>query len=203
MCFKDRIWFLLAIIIGVRHEHGSRSYTGFFSDIFRAVSPCPELQREVAGCEPQAQVLEEIRHALSTNIIEKQDIFSFCDRIYLIVGAGINMTHTEEDFPEDIRIKATSVFMETGLCPERPVLISGFFDRFEQAYALFLKQGITGIVHRWKKLSGIEGKHVSVNLNGLSSEGTVLDLDHDGALIIELSDGSIRRVISGDVSVEG
>ncbi len=34
--------------------------------------------------------------------------------VYVVVGIGINVNHTEKDFPEDLLAAATSVYLETG-----------------------------------------------------------------------------------------
>jgi BirA family biotin operon repressor/biotin-[acetyl-CoA-carboxylase] ligase len=54
---------------------------------------------------------------------------------------------------------------------------------------------------RWKSLAGIIGRHISVDLIDRVRTGEVLDVDKDGFLILRGQDGTIERIISGDVTL--
>ena len=54
---------------------------------------------------------------------------------------------------------------------------------------------------RWKGLAGIIGRHISVDLIDRVRTGEVLDVDKDGFLILRGQDGTIERIISGDVTL--
>lgn len=121
---------------------------------------------------------------------------------YVIVGVGINLTHAEQDFPEEIRCSATSVFMETGSCQGGVSLIRTFLQRFDAAYRAFLRSGIESVISKWCDLSGMVGRHVRVETAGTSLSGTVSGVDEDGFLVVRCADGSERRVLSGDVTLQ-
>jgi BirA family biotin operon repressor/biotin-[acetyl-CoA-carboxylase] ligase len=54
---------------------------------------------------------------------------------------------------------------------------------------------------RWKSLAGIIGRHISVDLIDRVRTGEVMDVDKDGFLILRGQDGTIERIISGDVTL--
>ncbi len=37
---------------------------------------------------------------------------------FAVIGIGLNLSSSLDDFPEDLRGKVTSLFLETGICPE-------------------------------------------------------------------------------------
>lgn len=122
---------------------------------------------------------------------------------YVIVGVGINLTHGEDDFPEEIRSRSTSIMMETGTLPDRTSIVGSFLGRFERAYREFLEEGSGSFAERWKSLSGMVGKAVVVEYAGTVLEGTVSGIDEIGALLVRDRDGRDRRILSGQVSLVG
>lgn len=58
----------------------------------------------------------------------------------VILGMGVNISQTEEDFREAGLPDATSLFLETGYTPDRKTLLTSFLDRFRPKY-----ESMTGI----------------------------------------------------------
>jgi BirA family biotin operon repressor/biotin-[acetyl-CoA-carboxylase] ligase len=120
---------------------------------------------------------------------------------YIIVGVGINLSHGEDDFPEEIRCSATSIMMETGSCPGQTPVIKAFLERFERAYQVFVDRGVESIVQRWSDLSGMIGRHVLVESAGPALDGTISGIDDEGALIVRCTDGCERSILSGHITL--
>ena len=58
-------------------------------------------------------------------------------------------------------------------------------------------------MNEWRGYSDTLGSIVQVvGINNSHIEGKAVDIDNDGALLIEKKDGTIIRVISGDVSIK-
>ncbi len=121
---------------------------------------------------------------------------------YVVVGIGINVNG--KDFPEEIQKIATSLYIEGKQEVKRSVLLAEVIKSFEKYYTNFLEtedlDNVTQeynsfLVHRDKKVKVISGSDVT--------EGKALGIDREGSLLIELSDGTIKHVISGEVSVRG
>jgi len=120
---------------------------------------------------------------------------------YILVGLGLNVNTPSESFPKEIREKATSIFIETGAQFSRTRLIRTCLEQFEKYYEMFKENEFSSIIHRWKQLSDIVGKNISVGVIGQEHMGEVVDIDDDGVLILKDDQGRIQRIISGDVTL--
>ena len=124
------------------------------------------------------------------------------DRIeYLVVGAGLNVNHTGEDFTPDILDTATSLRLESGSEQSRVALIQAMLEEFEKWYLIWLEQGFATVLTKWKELSVSLHCPVRVFTIKESWEGWAQDVDESGALILRLPDGTLRSFISGEVSL--
>jgi len=120
---------------------------------------------------------------------------------YMVVGMGLNVNTPLKDFPDDLRNSATSLQAETKESYPRIGLLRLFLERFEDGYELFKRSGFQPILERWKALTDIIGRRVRVDLLNHHYRGEVLDIDHDGVLILKDQDGTLRRIVSGDVTL--
>ncbi len=121
---------------------------------------------------------------------------------YIVIGVGINANLTE--FPEEIRPIATSLRLETGHEVNRAELIAQVMKEFERLYTMFENAG---------DLSGLKDEYNSVCLNmdrpvrvldpRGEYTGTARGINERGVLRVEMEDGSVREVSSGEVSVRG
>jgi BirA family biotin operon repressor/biotin-[acetyl-CoA-carboxylase] ligase len=119
---------------------------------------------------------------------------------YCIVGLGLNVNNPAGSFPDVIRDSATSLSIELGRNISRTDLVREYLVLFEHYYEEFLDGRGDAIVARWKELTGIVGRRVSVDLSGRIYRGTVTDVDENGALMIRDRTGTIHRVFSGDIT---
>ncbi|MGA9363191.1 MAG: biotin--[acetyl-CoA-carboxylase] ligase [Bacteroidota bacterium] len=117
---------------------------------------------------------------------------------FVVIGIGINVN--QEKFPADLHQTTTSLKIECGRDIDRVSLVRDFFERLERGYLQFQQSGTDGILSQWKKKCRTLGKEISVEQSGKILRGKAIDLDADGALIIE---GHERRtrVFAGDVRV--
>jgi len=121
---------------------------------------------------------------------------------FVVVGVGVNANFDVETvFPERLKKIATSLENELG----RKVRLEEFFrsllERLENLYELFTKEGFDPIQQEWKNYAGFLGRQVEVTSPTEKLSGLALDVDHEGALFLRLEDGTIRRVLVGDVSL--
>ena len=113
----------------------------------------------------------------------------------LVIGVGVNVGQRE--FPPELAERATSVELETGHPVDRDTLLVTLLDEFDTWRARLEGEGFGSVRERWKALSDTIGRHVTVD--GIS--GTAVDLDGDGALLIDAGDG-VRRVIAGELATD-
>jgi len=119
---------------------------------------------------------------------------------YCIVGIGINANIKLADFPSKFRETTTSLKEELGKNVSRAELVRRLLEEMERLYNVFREGGPAPILKEWKALTNTLGALVRITDTGVI-EGRAVDVDQDGALIVELADGSLKRVIAGDVSL--
>ncbi len=64
------------------------------------------------------------------------------------------------------------------------------------------RRGLAGILDEWRGCAVGLGGPVTVHGPGGSFQGIAVDVDEDGALLVE-SAGEVRRVLAGDVHLGG
>ena len=121
---------------------------------------------------------------------------------YVVTGIGINANL--EEFPEELRGVATSLLMESGTRVKRSLLIGAVMEAFERYYAIFMEhENMEGLLETYNLRLANRDNQVRVLLPGGEYTGTALGIDKTGELLVRTEDGSIRRVLSGEVSVRG
>lgn len=117
---------------------------------------------------------------------------------FVIIGIGINVNIHKSQMPKEIEEIATSLSIELGNDVSRIALLQEVLRLLEDRY-LRLKDGnFEEFIDEWRSLLNTIGQNVEVNLHGKVFSGHVLDVDENGALIVELSNGSIQRVFNVD-----
>ncbi|MGH7308176.1 MAG: biotin--[acetyl-CoA-carboxylase] ligase [Candidatus Rokuibacteriota bacterium] len=107
-----------------------------------------------------------------------------------ILGIGVNLG--QRQFPPALGDRATSVAIETGLSVDREALLTALLDRFDVWRQRLEVEGFDGVRRRWLALSDTIGRNVTVD----GASGVALDLDTDGALVLDTG-GVRRRVLAG------
>jgi BirA family biotin operon repressor/biotin-[acetyl-CoA-carboxylase] ligase len=120
---------------------------------------------------------------------------------YIIASFGLNVNHTRTTFPSEVRSIATSMRIEAGRTFHRPDVFRAILCMLDEQYQEFREHGSAAIVSRWRELSCTLGKHVKVQLRDSVVEGTARDLDEDGSLLVEVSEGDVRSIAYGDVTI--
>jgi len=128
------------------------------------------------------------------------EIHSEVDRIhFVILGIGVNLNMDEKIFSKEIRNIATSLKIETGQTVSRKDFLQSLFLELEKWYAMFSEQGSALILKAWRDRAHIKGKQVKVTSFGETLVGRAIDIDSDGALILETKGGRQKRVVAGDI----
>ena len=128
------------------------------------------------------------------------EIHSEVDRIhFVILGIGVNLNMDEKMFSKEIRNIATSLKIETGQTVSRKDFLQSLFLELERWYAMFSGRSNGVILRAWRDRAHIKGKQVKVTSFGETLVGRTIDVDSDGALILQTEDGIRKRVVAGDV----
>jgi BirA family transcriptional regulator, biotin operon repressor / biotin---[acetyl-CoA-carboxylase] ligase len=128
------------------------------------------------------------------------EIHSETDRIhFIILGMGVNLNMDAKEFPKEIRTKATSLKAEKGRPVSRKAFTAFLLEELERWYEMFLKEGGAPVLRAWRERAQIRGKEVRVSSFDEVRIGRAIDVDSDGALILETQDGERQRIVAGDV----
>lgn len=119
----------------------------------------------------------------------------------VILGIGVNLNATREDFPEELRDKATSLCAVTRQAIDRTAFSERLLCHVEERYTLFLTHGFAAIRPLWEAHSCLTGRRVQIDGAGQRCAGTVTGIGDDGALILCAATGGETRIVAGDVTV--
>lgn len=122
---------------------------------------------------------------------------------FVVCGIGLNVNLPQEQMPPEFRESATSLMAELGEPVRRVLLVQAITARFEEVYGLFATGRFDQVLDRWRALAVTLGQTVRIiSVTGAPDfEGTAEDVDPDGALLVRTTDGSLRRVLAGEVSL--
>lgn len=120
---------------------------------------------------------------------------------YIVTGIGINVEHTE--FPEDIAYKATSVLLETGRHIDKNEFLACVINRIEQEFLSNNLEMTQSVLEEYADMCATIGRNVSFKRGTSDMNGIAVGVENDGELKVMLSDGSVCRVNSGEVTVQG
>jgi BirA family biotin operon repressor/biotin-[acetyl-CoA-carboxylase] ligase len=122
---------------------------------------------------------------------------------YVVIGVGINANvNVKKGFPEELKTVATSIENELGRKVRLEELLKLLLEKLDILYEQFLEEGFLQVLKRWKEYASFLGKEVEVMDEVKRLHGLALDVDDEGALVIKLEDGTVKRVFVGDVSLK-
>ena len=121
---------------------------------------------------------------------------------FVILGIGVNLNMTADQFPDDLRHPATSLYLEGGAKVGRARFTALLLNELDRLYTGFLDCGFAQVRREWQELCNATGREVVVsNLGCADIRGRFAGIDSDGALLAQRPDGTIERILSGDVRV--
>ncbi len=120
---------------------------------------------------------------------------------FIVVGIGLNINTKKEDFSREIKRLATSVFIETKKRFSRAKILGEYLKWYETYYDIFKEKGFKPVSSRWKELTDIIGKRITVDMISKKYVGRVVDVDDEGVLILKDDKGKLHRIYSGDITV--
>lgn len=115
------------------------------------------------------------------------------------LGIGINVRHTEDDFPIALREKATSVELASGRSCERSVLLRDVLTRLDERIVSLRKGHLAQVHTEWSEACGIIGRRICYD----GREGVVRAIERDGALVMETPTGRERILLGEIIELDG
>lgn len=121
---------------------------------------------------------------------------------YVVVGIGVNVN--QESFPETLREKATSLFLEGKQIYSRKKILLEFFMAFEKLYEDFIKHHtLRKTMEVCKEHSILLNKEVYLQTKADKRKVKVIDFNEAGHMIVLNENHEEEAVFYGEVSVRG
>ena len=115
---------------------------------------------------------------------------------YVIVGIGVNVSSC--DFPTEIADIATSLEDVTGLRLDRCLLIT---EIIAELLSGLDKLSSAETLEKYRQRSYLIGREITVHKLTASYNARVIGIGDDASLIIRIANGSVEKLITGEVSV--
>ncbi len=121
---------------------------------------------------------------------------------FVVLGIGVNANfNVRETFPEELQKSVISLHDVLGKKVKREQIFKKLLEKLENLYTCFLQGGFVQILEEWKKLASFLGRQVEVLSDSQKWTGTALNVEEDGSLILKLDDGTVKRFLSGDITL--
>jgi BirA family biotin operon repressor/biotin-[acetyl-CoA-carboxylase] ligase len=120
---------------------------------------------------------------------------------FAVLGIGVNVNARRDDFPPDLRRKATSLAVAAGAPVDRVAFTGRLLTRLDRAYERFCREGFAPLREFYERHHCLPGRAVNV-AGARRLAGIARGIDDDGALLVEC-DGRIERVFAGEVTLRG
>lgn len=117
----------------------------------------------------------------------------------LVIGLGVNLL-----LPASEQERISQPFAELaelGEIHDRNGLVIALSRHLQHCLSMFEAQGISAFREQWNQLDYFNGKAVRVLMGEQVIQGTARGIDEQGALLLELADGTIKRYLGGEVSL--
>ncbi len=118
----------------------------------------------------------------------------------VVMGAGVNVSQREEDFPPELHGLATSLAIE-GRPARREAVAAAFLDALEPLWDEHQEGDRTLVLDAWREQAGFWGRPVTVRTPTGIVEGVARDLDDLGGLVVQVAEGAPLTVYAGDLEV--
>ncbi|HEX3523835.1 MAG TPA: biotin--[acetyl-CoA-carboxylase] ligase [Stellaceae bacterium] len=114
---------------------------------------------------------------------------------FVVVGVGVNLATA----PQDTEFPATSLLQEGWATVPPRVMLEGFVEHFQMWEMRWRMEGFAPVRAAWlAAAASARGEPIRVRLEAASLHGRFLDMDEDGALLLEAA-GERRHVSAGEV----
>ncbi len=169
-----------------------------------AAVACCEAVENAAGIQPQIKWINDLVYGgrklggiLTELSFDSQGLVDFA-----VIGIGINCRQQKDDFPEELQEIATSLAMATDKDCSPALLAAALMESlYKMSDRLLTEKAQILDTYRFRCIT--LGKEVKIVHPAHISMGIATDLNEDGELVVQLSDGSAETVRSGEVSVRG
>ena len=143
--------------------------------------------RKIGGILSEAHTTSSTR---SANVVD-----------FAVVGIGLNVDFSASDLPQNLKIPATSLRMESGDVGKSEKLFAAILRSFERNYQCFMAGEWTILRDEFARRDILQNQNVRVETANETFRGVVRGMNDDGVLCVQTENGA-REVVAGDVIPE-
>ena len=114
---------------------------------------------------------------------------------YAVLGIGVNVRQTQQQFPEELLPIVTSVEEVCGKVVPRSQLAAEILNQLEP---LLPNPTAEEVLEEYRERSFLTGRKVSILQGGQARTAQVLGIDRKGRLVVQEEDGSRQALVSAD-----
>jgi len=117
----------------------------------------------------------------------------------IVAGMGLNVNIDRDDFPHDIKDKATSLSIETGKIVDREKLFIEVIKTLNTLYTIWENRGIEPLFQQWMQKCTTIGKNVAIRTEKNYIDGLAERINQDGSLVLKDDSGKLHTIYAGDL----
>ncbi|MGG4491933.1 biotin--[acetyl-CoA-carboxylase] ligase [Metabacillus idriensis] len=158
---------------------------------------------EVTGLTPEIKWPNDIMINGKKIVGILTELQAEADRVHsVIIGVGMNVNHTLDQFPEELQAIATSIAEETGEPADRAQVIQAIMKNFEKLYTSYLIHGFKPVKLLWESYAiSLNKALIARTLHG-TIRGRAIGIDDEGVLLLETAEGKIEKIYSADIEIQ-
>lgn len=117
---------------------------------------------------------------------------------YVIVGIGVNVRSISDQLDDELKLRASSIEDETGNIPDRNALCAGILKNLD----IWLgKIEDHSYITEYRQREFLTGKRIIAESGGKIITGTAVGIDRNANLMVELANGEIISLNSGEANL--
>lgn len=122
---------------------------------------------------------------------------------YVIIGIGINVSQTAEDFEGEVAAIATSLERELGKEISRNKLSAAMIEELDALYTALKSGDTAAYLAAYRRDCVTLGKEVQLLWQDVHEKVFALDVDDEFGLVVRRENGTVETIRTGEVSVRG
>jgi len=120
---------------------------------------------------------------------------------YVVLGIGVDVNLSANEFPAELRKLATSLKAELNKPVGRPELAVAILRELDYDYARIGSGRFAAVADEWEACCTTIGHEVIIRIGDRRICGRAEALGEDGALLLRTDHGHLERIIGGDVTL--
>ena len=120
----------------------------------------------------------------------------------LVIGVGLNVNQSLDDFSEDIADLSTSLFIEKGVPFQRERILASIINQLESVVTQIINNEIDEIIHDWESNCHHMLKDISIRDNDKTHFGKFMGINTKGSALLNAA-GNQKEFNSGIVIKTG